>query len=214
MKRTIVGASLSESENGESGEAKKASVWSKVPDTWKAIGVVLAIAGTAIGGYATIRDAQDAFKAADGALSKRIDTNKSEGEKTVGLIASTETKLAKRIADLEAALGRRFDDVEEDMVRAEDLKGFVAETTLSTKECILTARAQIHEYQALAKAYNELLESIRIGLEAFSNRSDLTRADEEQKIRLARLESRLRTEKGNVDGNLQTYRERERTCEL
>ena len=163
-------------------EAKKPpSLWQQIPEVWKAIGVILAIGGTAIGGYATLRDQRDALQQVDSGFDTRIKA-----------LEEARGQVPQDLSALETRLGNRIDSLGAAMIRAEDLDAYVINEALDRESCRLAMRAQMHEYRALETAYDELLESIRIAGEAFSNRTDLKAAEEQQRDRLITLQGNSR----------------------
>lgn len=61
--------------NADTGQpANGGSFWSRVPDYWKFITLLIAIGGTAVAGYAKVDEIRDALFAADADITKRLDS--------------------------------------------------------------------------------------------------------------------------------------------
>lgn len=169
---------MSDTASGRS--ASSAAFLAKIPDIWKVIAVMIAIAGAAIGVYQVFDNERDALAVKDRELE------------------AADEKL--QAADL--ALGKRIDGLAAAMVSQADLSGFIAEDTLREERCRQTLRAEKHEFQALSKAYEELIQAMRLAESAFANR-ELSGPEERQFLAVVELRSGFESRKREMEREVQ-----------
>lgn len=154
--------------------AHSAAFLNKIPDIWKVIAVIIAIAGAAIGIYQIFDNERDSLANADA-----------------------------KLADADTALGLRIDGLLDAMVKRAELKGFVAEDTLREEGCRQTLRAEKHEFQALVKAYEELVQAMNLAENSFANR-ELSEPEERQYLAVVELRSGYESRKREMEREAKT----------
>lgn len=162
------------------------SIWQKIPAIWKVAGVFIAIIGFAVSGYDRYDDLRDR-------------------------VGSLETTLQNAgVAELPgriSGLGGRIDRFEADIVRKADLSDYVGQDKLLSEACVLTARAEKHDYQAREKAYEELISAMRLAEAAFAGRN-LTAPEERQLLGIIELRSSFEKRKSEAEREIAVREQR------
>ena len=99
--------------------------------------------------------------------------------------------------DFRDGLEERIYKIEQTMVKSEDLGAYVGSETLKLESCIQRMRGQMHEYRALEKAYEELLQAIKLEEDVFLNRP-LSVVEKERRDRIIELRSSFERRKFEI----------------